>query len=218
MIQRSIYDALENGLADIAADPTILDDIFEKNLELEAAEVTKIKTLFAQDPPGVQHSYPMENQKFPMFNIVLGSDKESIHVMGDHANDLTEGDDKGVEVQTSIFNQQYIVFVLTEHPLATMYFYETAKYLLQEYRALNDETLHIHLSGSDVRPDKLLVPTNLFVRQLSLDVGYEFVRFNRESKLDKAWRLGGLHIDKSGSPSDVGDVNTNITPYTVEED
>jgi len=41
---------------------------------------------------------------------------------------------------------------------------------------------------------------------------------DRLSLSQKAFQVAGIHVDKSGSPSDVGGVKTLVTTYTEGDD
>ena len=215
MIQRILYNALTNGLAQIKADPTILDDIFDKQWELPVTEVDAIKTFFATKAPKVIHGYARSDQEPPFYSIVLVSEREADAVIGDEAGIVLDEEDPdyGCDQYAALWEHTYHVMCFTEHPDACQYIYEVAKSIILTAKPtfIPKGIYDSNLSGADLLPDPRYVPEFMFVRQLAFTCKAELLIVNKDSKLSKAFRVGGMHIDKSGSPSDVGNVKTLIT-------
>lgn len=218
MIQRYLYDTLVAGIEEIQKDPTILDDIFRVNYCLSQAEVDSIKEAFAASPPNVIHHYARSESEFPLYSIVLESEQESEHYIGDDAGMIDEPDDPlfGADRIASIFTHDYTILTYTEHPDLTLYYYEIAKaiFLVAPLKSLG--LFNTHISGMDLMPDPRYIPDHLFVRRMSFKADREFERIDRDSKLGKAFRVEGIHVDSSGSPSSVGGAKTLVTPYLDE--
>lgn len=215
MIQRTIYRVLKRGLDLIEDDPKILDDIFGPcGYELGAEEIAAIKELFVDKPPGVHHGYARQDHDFPLFAIILAGEQEDQHFVGNDAGmvDDPEHPDFGSDILSTIWDHTYHVLCYAEHPDVTTYIYEVAKAVLftGEDDFQNASVFQLQVSGMDLAPDPRYIPENLFVRQLTLNCKREYLRVDRESKLGKAWKVGGIHVDKTGSSGDVGGVNTNV--------
>jgi len=219
MIERYLYAALQSGLAEIKSNNSILEDLFSDLYELIPTEVAGIKTWFNAQTPKVIHNYSRMDQEMPIYSIVLDSESEDESVIGDSAGIIEDPDDPnfGADCDTAIWKHQYSIMCISEHPDVTLYMYEIAKsILLAALPQLVDVGLFEgSLSGQDLAPDPRYVPEHLFVRRLGFGCNSEFLQTNKLSKLSKAFKVGGIHIDKNGSPSDVGDVKTNIGLYTV---
>jgi hypothetical protein len=217
MIQRFLYTTLKDGLEEIQNNLDILDDLFHDLYRLEQSEVDDIKTAFTAKPPGVIHGYARSETDFPVFSIVLVSEQEDEHYMGDDAGMIDEpGDpDFGSDRISTIWAHDYSILCYTEHPDLTLYYYEMAKaiFMTADLNAL--DLFNVHVSGRDLMPDPQYIPEHLFVRQLSFRASREFERIDANSKLGRAWRVRGVHIDKSGSPSDVGNVKTLVDPTSI---
>lgn len=223
MIQRSIYQALVAGFEAVQADPGILDDIFgERGYALTTTEIAAIKTYFAATEVNVAHGYARSDQKFPLVMVVLTGEDEDEHWLGDDAGIVMDTDDPehGSDLVSSTWKHNYDLLVLCEHPDATLYIYEVVKsIMLTSESFFHDAAIYFtHFNGMDLAPDPRYIPEHLFVRKLTMSCKREFLRVVRGSRLDKAFAVDGIFIDKSGSPSDAGVTNTNLTPYTPGED
>jgi hypothetical protein len=217
MIQRFVYATLKTGIQEILDDPTILDDIFRENYCLEQSEVDSIKEAFAAKPPNVIHHYARSESEFPLYSVVLESEQEAEHFIGDDAGMIDEPDDPlfGADRIATIFSHDYSILTYTEHPDLTLYYYEIAKSILVVADLKSQGLFNTHISGMDLMPDPRYIPEHLFVRRMSFKADREFQRIDRDSKLGKAFRLGGIHVDSSGSPSGVGGVKTLVMPSGI---
>lgn len=217
MIQRFLYSALKDGIAAIEADISILEDLFKNNYCLESEEVANIVKAFRAKPPTVIHNYPRRDMVPPLYSIVLGMESEGEHHLGDLAGQVDDEDDPAFrsDILSSIWEHTYHIYTVTEHPDLTSYYYELAKSILLAAPLPGEGLFEIHLSGADLSPDPRYLPEHLFVRQLTFKCQREFQRIDLSSLRDKAFRISGIHVDKSGSPSDVGGVKTLVTPYGV---
>lgn len=221
MIQRLLHTVLTNGLADIAADPEILDDIFgSRGYGLSATEIAAIKTLFAAKPPTVVHGYAREEHDFPLYAIILGNEGEDEHFIGDDAGmiDDPEDPDFGADCLSAIWKHTYHIHCYSEHPDVTTYIYEVAKsvILVREPDFQAEGLYSIHVSGMDLAPDPRYIPEHLFVRQLTFDCKREFLRVLRSSAAGKAFKVGKIHIDNPDSSGDITGVQAGVTPVTED--
>lgn len=217
MIQRYLYMALKNGLEEIKTDPRILDELFTEQYGLPDDELDTIKLLFVEKTPNVVHSYARSDHTFPLYSLVLASEGEDEHFMAEDAAPLLDEDDEdyGSDLYSSIWEHTCQILCYSEHPDVTSYMYEVAKSIFLSTKLdLAREGFHdIHISGGELAPDPRYLPENLFVHQITFSAKREFQRTDFQARLTKAFRLGGIHVDKSGSPSDVGEVKTLITTY-----
>lgn len=221
MIERLLKTALSVGIDSIVADPTILDTIFgEKGYELSNTEIDSIKTVFAAKTPNVIHQYPRKDSEFPLYAIVLGVEAQGDHYLGDVAGQIEDDDDPdfGSDVLSAIWTHKYNVLVCTDHPDVTLYYYQIAKSMLMASSLPNEGLFEMHLSGADLAPDPKYIPEHLFIRILTFGCSSEFVRVDLGSRLGKAFRVAGIHIDKNGSPGDVGGVKTLVTIASGDND
>lgn len=215
MIQRFIYAALKQGIEEIKADPAILQHLFGDHFSLTETEVQAIQKVFDEKTPHVVHGFLPLDAKLPAYSITLQNEEEAETVLGDEAGIIDDPDDPdyGADVYASIWSHNYNVLCYAEHPDVTSYLYEAAKAIFLSAKPIFiDEALfEIHLSGMDLAPDPRYIPEHLFVRQLGFRCQREFQQVDYLSKLRKAFRVRGLHVDRSGSPSDVGGVKTLVT-------
>jgi len=222
MLQRLIYASLKSGMQAAVDDPAILDELFSEQLLYGAAEVTAIRELFST-PVEVIHGYARRDSDFPLFAVVIADESEDELMLGDDADMVDEGEDLGADVYESIWGHTYQVLCYSEHPDVTTYMYDYAKYVLllaRRYFVNHEEAgiTQVTYSGGDLAPDPRYLPEHLFLRQITVKAGSEFCRIDHDSRLGKAFKVSGIHIDSSGSPSDVGGVQTLVTPYTLGDD
>jgi hypothetical protein len=222
MIHRYIHHILTTGVALYKADTRLVDDLFQELYELETTEIAAIKTYFLANGLNVYNGYPRRDSKIPYVAIILAQETESETFIGDYAGMITEDGHAlyGADVEGSIWNHVFHLPIVSEHPDVTSYYYELVKtLLLVGLRYLTDqECFQFSFSGMDLAPDPKYIPEHLFVRQLVFSCQRQFSRIDRDSRLTKAFQVAGIHIDSSGSPSDVGGVETLVTPYTVGDD
>jgi len=219
VLHRMIYGVLEDGVQRFIADPTMLDELFKTMLGLEDTETATIKSYFLAHPPAVFNGYMRRDAKFPCFAIVLGQEQETEQVLNRYMGRQTDEteDHYGADVIGSIWNYVYHIFTYTEHPDITSYYYEIAKAILnlsiQQF--LEYGIFDLAFSGMDLAPDLQYLPEHLFVRQLQMTFQKSSQHINPLSTLGKAFKVAGIHVDKSGSPSDPGEVKTLISTYST---
>lgn len=221
MIQRLLYTAMIRGLDAIKSDPTILDDLFLDNYELTQTEVDGIKAFFAAKPPTVVHGYARSDQEPPLYSIILAAEREADAVIGDEAGieEDTMDPDFGADQYTALWEHTFHLMCLTEHPDVCTYLYEVAKAIILQAKPtfIPFGVYGLTLSGQDLAPDARYVPEHFFVRQLVITCRAELLTTAKSTALGKAFKVSGLHVDKSGSHSDVGEVKTLITIADPED-
>lgn len=217
MIQRVIYDVLTAAIAAVNSTPSILEDLFEDNWGLSRSEVDGIKNFFQQHTPNVIHGHARSDSEFPLYSIVLADEGETDSILGDSAGQVESlsDEDYGANCYSVIWTHNYDILCFAEHPDAVQYMYEVAK---NAFFAVANEFIaaglfELHLSGGDVAPDPRYIPEHLFIRRMRFSVQREFLRTDRNSKLAKAFKVAGIHVSRTGSTSDIGDVKDLITPY-----
>lgn len=217
MIQRLIYQVLQRGIELANEQPEILEDLFEENYSLTRAEVDGIKQFFRESTPDVIHGWARSDSTFPLYSIVLIRETETEHFLSDDAGQIENPSDPdyNADCYSTIWQHDYDVIAYAEHPDLVQYMYELAKssFFAAEEAFISEGLFELHLSGSDVPPAPY-IPEHLFLRRLTFSAQREFMRTDKRSKLYKSFRLDGMHVDRSGSPSDPGPVQSNITTYT----
>jgi hypothetical protein len=222
MIQRTLFNILKIGIDEITRDISILEDLFIEQHNLESAEVASIVTLWKAKPPNVIHGYADADSKFPLYAITLLGERETDKFIGDSAGDVMDENDPDFpgEQNSSIWRHEYAIWVYSDHPDVTSYYYEVAKHVILTAGPIfiQNFIMDIDVAGMDMTPDPRYLPSHLFVRQLKFSCKRELLRVDPESKLGKAFKVSGIHVDSSGSPSDVGGVKTNVTIDTGDDD
>lgn len=216
MIQRYLYNVLKAGLAAVAKDPTILDELFQNLYGLDATEMAAIHKLFVEKPPVIMHGYARADATFPLYSIVLQNEGEKDLLIGDDAG----MDDEHNDVYAAMWEHTYQILCYSQHPDATLYMYELAKTFLLTYHDyfVEKDLYAIRVSGTDLHPDERYLPGWLFVRQLTFSCEREFNQVSKVGALGKAFKVNGIFIDKAGSPSDPGAVKTLVVPISGNEE
>jgi len=238
MIERFIYTALTDGLAELTAEPVRLERVFDFFMGLDDAEVAKIRTYYASDPPNVIHNFPRENSPFPLFAIVLKNESEPTKFLGDFAGQITDLDldayegfeadgVDGSEVFGSIYQHSFNIMVYAKHPDVCIWYYHLAKYIMTRARAFFVECglFDMELGGQDVAPDPRYIPAFLFARTLRFSCQRQFeVVGEPASEAEGGGRVravAGLHVAGGSNTTVDGDdavpgVKTLVTPYNTE--
>lgn len=223
MHERFLYRVITTGVAWLKGDRDIFDDLFIRELELEQTEADEIWTWWQEHTPAVHHSYPRRDFTPPFYSLVLGTDSEAEHVVGDDAGMVSDPDDPryGQDCLVSFWEQQHNILCVTDHPDATLYIYHALKYIMAsaDDQLANKGFYDIHYSGADLEPDPRYMPEHWFIRAFTLTFKSEFQRLDAGSALGKAWRVGGIHLDAQGAPGeDTGGVKTQVYIAPVTED
>jgi hypothetical protein len=227
MIERFIYTALTDGIADLVKNVDRLDRIFGLYQGLEQDEVDKIKEYFADHAPTVVHNYAREDHKFPLYAIVLKDESTQQHFLGDFAGLLTpqdaimdynDVDIDGGELLSTFYRHSYNILVYAKHPDVCVWYYHLAKYFMERSHdfLVGKGLFDMDMGGADVAPDPRYIPSFLFTRVLRFSCQREFQLvadpIPRGRKLDGAYIDGG---DTPGTP--VAAVNENVSVYNTEE-
>jgi hypothetical protein len=151
----------------------------------------------------------------PVYSILLGNENETEKWLHDDSGtiDDPEHESFGADILSSIWQHHYNILTYTEHPDLTAYYYEIAKSILLASNAYFTERdlYDVDISGADLPPDPKYLPEHLFVRQMMFRCNREFRRVDRSSRFGRAFKVRGMHVDRSGSPSDVGGAVTSVT-------
>lgn len=215
MIQRFIYNVLNDGVSQVTEDPTIIEQLFDEVYGLSETEIEAIKTHWQAKPPTVKHGYAPRDVEVPVYSIILENETEALTYLGNEAGQIEDPEhpDFRADIKSSIWQHNYGILIYTEHPDVTSYYYEIAKSILLAGNAYFTEQglFEIDVSGADLAPDPRYIPEHLFARRITFACQREFERIDRESKRTKYTGIDGIHIDKAGSPRDVGAVKTLVT-------
>lgn len=215
MIQRFIFNVLKDGVEQVTDDPTIIDQIFQELYGLSETETEAIKAHWIAKPPVIRHGYAPRDIDVPTYSIILENETESQTWLNNDVGTVEDPEDPDfrADVFGSIWQHQYGILIFAEHPDVTTYYYEIAKSILLSGNEffIGQGLFDIDISGGDLAPDPRYIPEHLFARRVSFGCQRIFTRVDRPSRLTKVTSVEGIHIDSSGSPSDVGGVKTNVT-------
>ncbi len=216
MIQRNLYTAIETALAAIATTPELLDDLFTDFLEFDADEVASIKKFFLETPPNLITAYPRSDADFPLIAIALADEGGGADFLNSDSgtDDDEDSTDFGSDGVGNFWDHAFQIFCYTQNPDATVWVYEVVKAAINAnaHDYFRDQGMYdINIRGAELAPDEKYVPDIVFGRALTFRCKDEYLLIARGSKVGKAFKVSGIHVDNSGSPSDVGGVKTNVT-------
>lgn len=217
MIERLIYTALTQGIETITEDPYRIDQIFQKEHGLTETETEKIRGYFLEKPPKVIHGYARSDSDFPLFAITLGAENVTQQLVGDEGGMVTTlGDpDFGADERVMFFDETFNILIYAQNPDVCLYYYQLCKvFLFLNLDFFKSCGLYnIRFSGSDMAPDPAWVPAGLFLRRFTMQASEEYKQIDPSTKLGKAFRVRGIHVDKAGAPGEsVGGVKTLVRP------
>tara|TARA_R110002126_G_scaffold36707_19_gene111399 strand:+ start:423 stop:1139 length:717 start_codon:yes stop_codon:yes gene_type:complete len=223
--EQTIKTLLETGIATIVADPTLLDGIWTG---LDPADLTRLKSVWATNPPTVVSGFAREGAPFPLFAITLAGDNPNADYLGlgEHWVDLDDDDvfDSGELTGVVRTTGSFGVYVYAHHADVCAAYYRVARFVFNVGRkALIQAGLQEpQMTGVELRPDARYTPDNLYVRQLTLTVEYE-ERWPMEGTMSTALGIAPparltdsglveiLHEDQYP-----GDTDKGVQPYSTE--
>lgn len=222
MIQRILYRALISGLEYYQQNPDAFTALFGDNYGLSETEILAIRQFFTDKPPKVFHGYARTDATPPFIAIVLADERETDSVLGDEAGIIAneEDADYGCDQYTAFWNHTYHLMCIAEHPEACQYVYEVAKAIILEAKPtfIPEGIYDSQVSGAELLPDPRFIPEHWFLRQITFSCKRELLTVVKGSNAGKAWTVSGIHVDREGSPSDVGGVKTLVKPVVGGED
>lgn len=237
MIERLIFRIVRDGLEHYTADT---GQRFERfcltELELEPTEVAKARVYFAGGtdpdgnavearPPTWQHGYPRQGGPFPLWALTLGGERDATTYLGDDAFPLDEDGNRYVNRETGEIvdpkilrvEYSYVIMCMADHPDINVIYYHLLKHIIRRERgAFIDAGMEPPtLNGADLAPDPRYLPSDIFVRQLTVQV--EADECWTETDTDgRAFRTRGLHVDDTTNEetAGAGSQRALVTPYT----
>lgn len=224
MLERFVYRAISDGIAYVTANPETLLEFFRDEALLGEDEAVQIRDWFIANPPSVIHGYAKRDAKFPLYAITLTSERQSQGFIGDEGGFHDDPDDPefGADDWAAIWEYNINVITYAQHPDVTLYLFHLLKHFLIAAEPLfkNDgDYFDINYSGTDMVPDPATTPAGLFLRRLQFTAKRQYTQPVIGSKLGRAWKVQGVHVDRSGAEGrDVGDVKTNVTVRTADDD
>lgn len=234
MFERLIYEVLDTGMRNLIARPTRISRFLVQR-GIAADEAVRLRDFVVANPPAIIHSYPrLEDARFPLLAIVLGTEGEARKFLDDSGGMLASEDLAraglgsaflGAEIGTSVVDAEFHVLVLTRGPDITLAYYQLAKLILSVGRAhfKQQGALAIRMSGADLEPNRAYAPHDIFVRRLTLAFSYEEPVWNEREDTDdfrspfssgpRIRSVDGILVN-DGQPSESF---TGVTPYTPDD-
>jgi len=220
VIERLIYDALVGGVAFYRDTPGAVAAVFPDYVE--ASEAQALEDLFRnKQTPSVHMGYPRVDATFPAYFITLGGENESQTFLGDEGGQVLDEEDEdfGADEFAAIFAYQFNLMVFAQHPDVVLAYYQLLKRMVIDYFPTfkANGLFDLRFSGADMAPDPSWVPAGLFVRRGTLSCSREYTQPLASTKLGRAWKVRGIHIDADGAAGeDVGGVPTHVTVKAEE--
>ena len=173
--ERVIYHTLRVGFDALVSDPSMVDRLF---MLLDTDEKTTIKTMLTKNPPFVKHGFSRNNFDVPQLSVVVGSETLKETFIG---GALGADEDVFAETTDGTFVQlegEYVgtsieVWITTNHPDLTMYYYSIAWAMLSASVRDVFAPLNImlnNMNGGDIQPDSRWMPAHIFARRIGLEL------------------------------------------------
>ena len=218
MIERLIFIALRDGIAELQRDPKRLEIFFREQHDLSDGEIAILQQFFKENPPNIIHNYPRDDSSFPLYAIVLGSEQESTKFLDDFGGMVTPeeaailGDPNLAhsDIRSSIYTHVYNIFVHAQNnPDVVIWYYELAKYFLTRARTFfkSKGLLDTHFAGGDIKPSGDYLHAYLFGRQLVFTCQREQAII--DAKPERAFEVEGIFVSDNGE-FDEGGVRTLV--------
>lgn len=179
MIERVIFDVLEAAIAKVAADPTLLDKVFQPEgapWRISDAELAKIKAWFV-DPrsgrPILRHGYATPGVQLPCWCLVNRAESLEKQLLGNFATN--DCNDAGVSVTGAIERRTYEVLSYAHTPDQAYYLHKILKACVLWNLALLESrgAMAMTWSGRELQPVPNLGADWSFVRALTLSTMVE---------------------------------------------
>ena len=172
--ERIILTLIQAGVDAVIADTDLIDESLSG--AVGAAELAKVKTLFASNPPRVLMGYPREGVPLPNFSMVLSDDTPIQQYLGQGEEALLDVDD---DILGNVYKDRvrggFTIFVMADNPDWTTWLYRILRHILKvgtNYLIANDLQDPM-ISGADLVPDPRYTPEAVYVRRLTISVEYE---------------------------------------------
>lgn len=240
MVERIVYEVVREGLSYYTADSGqrferfLLDEI-----RLSASEAAKGRVYFAGGTnsegdtvearaPTLIHGYARTGGPFPCWAIVLGGEREVQTYLNEDALPLdSEGNrffdpETGDVIDSKIRRVEYTfnLQVIADHPDVTLWYYHLLKYIVlrQHNSFLENDVEPPMISGADLAPDARYLPSDVFVRILTLQIQGEEC-WSEPIEGGFATTVSGIAVDDTTEGLTNGDatssVTAGITTYSV---
>lgn len=218
MLERLIYQAINEGIEVLKGDPDLLVEFFCTEALLPKEEAEKIRDYFLEHPPHVIHGYARADAKFPLYAITLTSQGQSQGFIGDEGSfhDDPEDPDFGQDDWAAVFDYNFNVIVYANHPDITLYYFHLLINMLilaEPLFKVRGDTFDISYSGADMVPDSTTMPAGLFLRRCQVAMKRQYTQTVVGSKLGRTWTLSGLHVDDGSTSERLGGVTARVTAF-----
>lgn len=238
-IERIIYRELKTGLDRMIANPDLYeqfileglttDDLTPAELAQVAAEATRARQAFEDNPPTIVHGYARIDGVFPCWAIVLGTESTDADYLGEDGMDsylddpmdddsrqlYLDSDGNRVDPHVRRWGHNYEIYTYVDHPDLCLYYYYLAKQLLAEARSSFQvaDLDEITYTGADLAPDTRYLPSGMFVRRFGIKMASDQVYNERVRQgVGKATSITGAHIAED--EDDATGADPSITTYT----
>lgn len=215
MIHRLLYAALGNGLQRFIQNPALFDQLFEQLGVLDPAEVARVKKVFTDRMPPLEHAYSPSPADYPIFVVATGSESQAQTVLGNEAGMFSSALPSNQPIFSSIWQHSHSIMCYAAQPDFVQYMYEMAKcaiYLNLDFLQRHN-CMQVQLGGSEVTVEDR-APERPFVRTLSFSCAREFRIFDPQAQT-QIYQVDGLFV-AGGSNSSNGGVTSNIRPATPD--
>jgi hypothetical protein len=240
MIERQIFTIINDRLDWFKADSgQRFERFLAGELELSAEEAARGKIYFAGGtnsegdtiearPPTLIHGYARTGGPFPCWALVLGGEQEAQAYLNDDALVLDIDGERAIDPETGrivdpkIRRVRYTfnILVIADNPDVTLWYYHLLKRIvLSAHDAFFDADLESPtVTGADLAPDPRYLPSDVFIRQLTLTLEAEEC-WTEDFEGGVGTSITGIAVDDTGDSITAGDadgsVSATITTYAA---
>lgn len=184
MIERIIYQAIEDGAQWFAADTARLNTIFQpegSTLRVDAAEMAKIRAMWADlvaNNRYLRHGYATEPSMVPCYALVLNDDEPKQEYLANLAETAYSTGVSPNQTQASIGLVEDRIYSIVTYGVGVeqcLYMYKILKnIILSQFTRLQTQWLITpRISGRDLDPINMELAKLVYLRVLQLRVGVE---------------------------------------------
>lgn len=188
-----VEQALLDGLADVdaaaAVDDATIDALLKRMLYSETAKNrAALREWLKRDSPKVLRNFPRDHATFPCWAVLIKSDQETDHFLGEGFHQATYPDGSFGTVDASGWKTEVAIATLAEDPNAVEWLYGMSKFIVSAKRdsmqAAGLQFEEFHLSGQDLGFDRQFLQAGRFVYRRDLYVSASY--FNRDAHREPA--------------------------------
>jgi hypothetical protein len=219
-VERLVYQAVHDGVAEYAAEPAAFETFLLAG-GLTAEEAAKGRQYITDRPPTVIMGYPRRDAQIPCMALTVGSESVAADWLDEGVSDLDEDgaryldeDGNATDMHGRRWQHNFDLYVYADNGDACAWYYQLAKFVAMRARTTwqAQDLDEITLSGAELAPDPRLSPSDIFVRRLSIACRSDAVyTLPLRGGAGPGNKITGLHVAQDGTNDAAAEAL--VTPY-----